>query len=125
MTTTLSDCRADIASALASTGVRVYEISPEVPVSPCYVITADAPWIVPHRLGPGFRYEVNYLVRCVVDARNNNAALVKTEEMIEDACLALQGIAQVNTAQPPQIQELGGQGFILVTDLAISTYAQE
>ena len=119
----ITDARDDVAAALASTGVRVYKVAPEVPVAPCYVLVPAQPWIEPERIGSGWRYSVTYQVQCVVDARINETAMAKLEDMVEDAAVALQKIAIVESASQPQLVDIGNQGQVYTTAVTCAVHA--
>ena len=70
-------------AALEGHGIRVYDTVPAVPKPPAIVITPDAPWIIPERLGTPLNYRVRWRVMVVISPRNNEAATTDIEDAVD------------------------------------------
>lgn len=120
-----TQARQALATALASMGVKVWAVAPNVPTPPCVVIKPDQPWIIPSRIGSNKNYTVRLGVLIVADGRTNEAALLKCEQLVDalaDACPSGFVIEQIG---PPQLTDLGGKGSALTVETTITVQVKE
>ena len=112
-------------AALEGHGIRVYDIVPAVPKPPAIVITPDAPWIIPERLGTPLNYRVRWRVMVVISPRNNEAATTDIEDAVDTVLGLIPSTFNVEQVNPPQLSDIGAQGTVLTTEINISAHWKE
>jgi hypothetical protein len=125
MTALSTESRQALIGAFEGHGIRVYETVPAVPKPPAVVITPDAPWIVPERLGTPLNYRVRWRVLVVISPRNNEAATVDIEDAVDTLLALVPSTFNVEQVNPPQLQDVGAQGTVLTTEINISAHWKE
>jgi len=125
MTALSSESRAALVQAFEGHGIRVYETVPAVPKPPCVVITPDAPWIIPERIGTPLNYRIRWRVLVVISPRNNEAATVDIEEAVDTLLALVPSTFNVEQVNPPQLNDVGAQGTVLTTEINISAHWKE
>lgn len=120
-----TEARQALVSALEGNGIRVYDSVPAVPKPPAIVITPDAPWIVPERLGTPLNYQVRWRVLVVISPRNNDAATVDIEDAVDTVLGLIPSTMNVEQVNPPQLNDVGAQGTVLTTEINVSAHWKE
>lgn len=125
MTALSTESRQALVTAFGSSGIRVYDTVPAVPKPPAIVITPDAPWIVPERIGSPLNYRVRWRVLVVISPRSNEAATTDTEDAIDTVLALVPAAFNVEQVNPPQLQDIGAQGTVISTEINISAHWKE
>jgi len=120
-----TEARQALVSALEGNGIRVYDSVPAVPKPPAIVITPDAPWIVPERVGTPLNYRVRWRVLVVISPRNNDAATVDIEDAVDTVLGLIPSTMNVEQVNPPQLNDVGAQGTVLTTEINVSAHWKE
>jgi len=120
-----TEARQALVSALEGNGIRVYDSVPAVPKPPAIVITPDAPWIVPERLGTPLNYRVRWRVLVVISPRSNDAATVDIEDAVDTVLGLIPSTMNVEQVNPPQLNDVGAQGTVLTTEINVSAHWKE
>jgi hypothetical protein len=125
MTALSTEARTALITALEGHGIRVYETVPAVPKPPCIVITPDAPWIVPERIGTPLNYRIRWRILVVISPRNNEAATIDIEDAVDTVLGLIPSTMNVEQVNPPQLQDTGAQGTVLTTEINVSAHWKE
>jgi len=120
-----TESREALVTAFTSSGIRVYETVPAVPKPPAVVITPDAPWIVPERVGTPLNYRVRWRVMVVISPRNNEASTLDIEDAVDTLLALVPSTYNVEQVNPPQLSDIGAQGTVLTTEINISAHWKE
>lgn len=125
MTALSTQSRAALVQAFEGHGIRVYDTVPAVPKPPAIVITPDAPWIIPDRVGSFLNYRVRWRVLVVISPRNNEAATLDVEDAVDTLLGLVPSGFTVDQVNNPQLNDVGAQGTVLTTEIQISTHWKE
>lgn len=125
MTALSTQSREALVQAFEGHGIRVYETVPAVPKPPAIVITPDAPWIIPDRIGSFLNYRVRWRVLVVISPRNNEAATLDVEDAVDTLLGLVPSGFTVDQVNNPQLNDVGAQGTVLTTEIQISTHWKE
>ena len=125
MTALSTQSREALVQAFEGHGIRVYETVPAVPKPPAIVITPDAPWIIPDRVGSFLNYRVRWRVLVVISPRNNEAATLDVEDAVDTLLGLVPSGFTVDQVNNPQLNDVGAQGTVLTTEIQISTHWKE
>lgn len=125
MTALSTEAREGLITAFSASSLRVYDTVPAVPKPPCVVITPDAPWIVPERVGSNLNYRVRWRVLVVISPRNNEAATLDIEDAIDELLALVPSTYNVEQVNPPQLNDVGAQGTVLTTEINVSAHWKE
>ncbi len=117
--------REALITALEGHGIKVYDTVPAVPKPPAIVITPDAPWIIPERLGTPLNYRVRWRVMVVISPRNNEAATTDIEDAVDTVLDLIPSTFNVEQVNPPQLSDIGAQGTVLTTEINVSAHWKE
>ena len=120
-----TESREALVTAFTSSGIRVYETVPAVPKPPAVVITPDAPWIVPERVGTPLNYRVRWRVMVVISPRNNEASTLDIEDAVDTLLALVPSTYNVEQVNPPQLSDIGAQGTVITTEINISAHWKE
>lgn len=120
-----TESREALVTAFSSSGIRVYETVPAVPKPPAVVITPDAPWIIPERVGTPLNYRVRWRVMVVISPRNNEASTLDIEDAVDTLLALVPSTYNVEQVNPPQLSDIGAQGTVLTTEINISAHWKE
>jgi len=120
-----TESREALVTAFTSSGIRVYETVPAVPKPPAIVITPDAPWIVPERVGTPLNYRVRWRVMVVISPRNNEASTLDIEDAVDTLLALVPSTYNVEQVNPPQLSDIGAQGTVITTEINISAHWKE
>lgn len=125
MTALSTESREALLAAFQGHGIRVYDTVPAVPKPPAIVITPDAPWIVPERIGTPLNYRVRWRVLVIISPRNNEAATIDIEDAVDTVLSLVPSTYNVEQVNPPQLSDVGAQGTVLTTEINISAHWKE
>ena len=125
MTALSTESREALIQALSSSSLRVYDTVPAVPKPPAVVITPDAPWIVPERVGSNLNYRVRWRVLVVISPRSNEAATLDIEDAVDELLALVPSTYNVEQVNPPQLNDVGAQGTVLTTEINVSAHWKE
>jgi hypothetical protein len=123
-----TESRAILASALATTGVKVFSTPPATPKPPCIVIIPDQPWVIPGRIGSRLNYEVRWRILIVITprvSRNADQTQGDAERILDQTLAALPPGFEVVQVGPPQFTDVGAQGTVVTTEIAVSAQMKE
>ena len=128
MTALTTESRQALATALAATGLKVFQTPPSIPKPPCIVLTPDTPWLVTGRIGSNLNYRVRWRILVVTAprvSRNNDVTQLDVENAIESALRHIPAGFEVEQVGPPQYTDVGAQGTVVTTEIAVSALMKE
>lgn len=128
MTALTTESRQNLVTALAGTGLKVYPTPPSIPKAPCITITPDSPWVTSGRVGSNLNYRVRWRILVVTlprVSRNNDVTQLDVENAIESALRHIPAGFEVEQVGPPQYTDIGAQGTVVTTEIAVAAHMKE
>lgn len=125
MTALTTESRTTLAAAFTGQGYRVYDTPPPVPTPPCVTFVADSPWIRPSRIGSHLNYEVRWRILVAIKVRKTSAELLDIEDAVDTILGLIPAGFEVAQVGPPQLTDIGAQGTVITTEIAVSAHMKE
>ena len=125
MTALTTEARTDLTTALAATGLKVYDTVPAVPAPPCIVVVPDTPWLLPERLGSTLNYRCRWRILVVISPRNNAQAVLDLENAVDDVLGLIPTGFNFDLVNPPTLSDTGAQGTVYTVEIAVSAHMKE
>ena len=128
MTALTTESRQLLATAMAATGLKVFQTLPSVPRPPCIVIVPDTPWVSNGRIGSNLNYRVRWRLLVVTAPRvmrNNDVTQLDVENAVESALVNMPSGFEIEQVGPPQYTDVGAQGTVITTEIAVSAQMKE
>lgn len=128
MTALTTESRQTLATAMQATGLKVFQTPPSIPKAPCITITPDTPWLTTGRIGSHLNYRVRWRILVVTAprvSRNNDVTQLDVENAIESALRHIPAGFEVEQVGPPQYTDVGAQGTVVTTEIAVSAHMKE
>ena len=122
MSASISEVRADLATALVSIGATVYDHVPEQILPPACVIVAGSPYLESTLISKSsVSVKINFTITAAVAYNSNPAALDNLEKLVIQILGVMPNGYVVGDVQRPTITNINTSS-ILIADLAVSTY---
>jgi hypothetical protein len=122
MSASISEVRADLATALASIGATVYDHVPEQILPPACVIVAGSPYLESTLISKSsVSVKINFTITAAVAYNSNPGALDNLEKLVIEILGVMPDGYVVGDVQRPTITNINTSS-ILIADLAVSTY---
>jgi len=122
MSASISEVRADLATALASIGATVYDHVPEQILPPACVIVAGSPYLESTLISKSsVSVKINFTITAAVAYNSNPGALDNLEKLVIEILSVMPDGYVVGDVQRPTITNINTSS-ILIADLAVSTY---
>jgi hypothetical protein len=122
MSASISEVRADLASALVSIGATVYDHVPEQILPPACVIVAGSPYLESTLISKSsVSVKINFTITAAVAYNSNPGALDNLEKLVIQILGVMPNGYVVGDVQRPTITNINTSS-ILIADLAVSTY---
>ena len=122
MSASISEVRADLASALVSIGATVYDHVPEQILPPACVIVAGSPYLESTLISKSSQsVKINFTITAAVAYNSNPGALDNLEKLVIEILGVMPDGYVVGDVQRPTITNINTSS-ILIADLAVSTY---
>jgi hypothetical protein len=122
MSASISEVRADLASALVSIGATVYDHVPEQILPPACVIVAGSPYLESTLISKSsVSVKINFTITAAVAYNSNPGALDNLEKLVIEILGVMPDGYVVGDVQRPTITNINTSS-ILIADLAVSTY---
>ena len=122
MSASISEVRADLATALASIGASVYDSVPEAIIPPSCVIIAGSPYLESTLIiKSSVSVKINFTITAAVAYNSNPGALDNLETLVIQILGVMPNGYVVGDVQRPTITNINTSS-ILIADLAVSTY---
>ena len=128
MTALTTESRQTLAASLASTGLKVFQTPPSTPKPPCIVLVPDTPWVTSSRIGSHLNYRARWRVLVVITprvSRNNDVTQLDVENAVESVLTHIPAGFEVEQVGPPQYTDVGAQGTVVTTEIAVSAHMKE
>ena len=122
MSASISEVRADLATALESIGASVYDSVPEAIIPPACVIIAGSPYLESTLISKtSVSVKINFTITAAVAYNSNPGALDNLEKLVIQILGVMPNGYVVGDVQRPTITNINTSS-ILIADLAVSTY---
>jgi hypothetical protein len=122
MSASISEVRADLATALVSIGATVYDHVPEQILPPACVIVAGSPYLESTLISKSsVSVKINFTITAAVAYNSNPGALDNLEKLVIEILGVMPDGYVVGDVQRPTITNINTSS-ILIADLAVSTY---
>jgi hypothetical protein len=122
MSASISEVRADLATALVSIGATVYDHVPEQILPPACVIVAGSPYLESTLISKSsVSVKINFTITAAVAYNSNPGALDNLEKLVIQILGVMPNGYVVGDVQRPTITNINTSS-ILIADLAVSTY---
>jgi hypothetical protein len=119
-----TDARLAITAALTAAGLPAFSYVPKTVSMPAVIVIPDDPYLTPNRVGSQLSMEIAFVVACVANGNDNEAAVAVCEALAEAVVVSLpDGVRAVRVSRP-SLDSIGAQGSVYVAEVTVQAQVQ-
>jgi hypothetical protein len=120
-----TEARLAITAALTAAGLPAFPYVPKTVSTPAVIVIPDDPYLIPNRVGSQLSMEVAFVVACIAQGNDTEAAVAQCEALSEAVIVALPDGVWATRVSRPSLDSLGAQGSIYVAEVTVRAQVQD